>query len=64
MGIRGVGIVLKGPDEDTVEHALRLMFRTTNNMAEYEAIAKSLDLARRINPRRLNLYSDLQLVIG
>lgn len=55
---------MKGPDEVTIKYALRLAFKAANNMAAYEALAKGLDLVRKIKPRMLNIYNDSQLVIG
>lgn len=56
--IRDVGIILKGLDEVTIEYAVRLKFKTTNNMVKYEALIKRLDLAKGIKAKRLNVYND------
>lgn len=57
--IKGLGIVLKGPDGVTIEHAMKLEFKVTNNMAKYLALIKGLDLAKGIKPEMLNMYNDL-----
>lgn len=63
-GTRGAGIVLKGPNTIIIKYTLRLVFKSTNNVAEYKTLIKGLDLAKEMKPRRLNIYGDSQLVIG
>lgn len=36
----------------------------TNNMAEYEALSKDLDLAKVMKPRKLSIHIDSQLLIS
>lgn len=55
---RGVVIVIKGLNAVVIEYALRLTFKVTNNGTEYETLIKGLDLGKKIEPRRLNVYSD------
>lgn len=54
----------KGLDRVIIKYALRLTFKVTNNTVEYEALMKGLDLAKEMKPKRLNMCSDLQLVVG
>ncbi|CAL2277610.1 unnamed protein product [Prunus armeniaca] len=42
----GAGLVLKTPDDITIEYAIRFQFRASNNEAEYEALLASLRLAQ------------------
>ncbi|GKV07060.1 hypothetical protein SLEP1_g18868 [Rubroshorea leprosula] len=46
------------------EHALKFNFDTTNNMAEYEALLLSLQLALELKVMAIQVYSDSQLVIN
>lgn len=62
--IGGTKIVLKGPYGFTIEFALRLAFKITNNITKYEALSKGLDLAKEMKHRKLNVPNDSQLVIG
>lgn len=52
------GIVLKGSDSVTIEYALKLAFKATNNVAEHKALCKGLELIREMKPRKLSMYSD------
>ncbi|GKV27692.1 hypothetical protein SLEP1_g36830 [Rubroshorea leprosula] len=60
----GAGAVLTGPDGFRSEHALKFNFQATNNVAEYEALLLGLRLAAEIKVKRLQIYSDSQLVVN
>jgi len=49
----GVGAILEGPDELTVEQAIRFGFEISNNQVEYEALIAGLKLARELGVKRL-----------
>lgn len=51
-------IIIKEPNRVTLEYALRLAFKATNIIVEYEALTKVLDLIKRMKPKRLGVYSD------
>ena len=42
----GVGLHLKAPTGERIEHAIRLDFPASNNEIEYEAILVEIDLAK------------------
>ena len=44
----GVGIILEGLYNITLEQALKINFRASNNQAEYEALIADLKLAREL----------------
>ena len=44
--VGGVRVLLRSPEGDTIECAIRLQFSITNNEAEYEAVLLGLDLAK------------------
>ena len=48
----------------SIEQALRLMFKNSNNQAKYAALLASLRLAKELKVRRLTIKRDSQLVIG
>lgn len=58
----GVGIILQGPEELRLEHAIHFDFRPTNNEVEYEALLAGLELANEIGVRKLEVFTDSQLV--
>ncbi|GKV39513.1 hypothetical protein SLEP1_g47271 [Rubroshorea leprosula] len=58
----GTGAVLTGPDSFRSEHALKFNFEATNNVAEYEALLLRLRLAAELKVKRLQIYSNSQLL--
>ncbi|XP_077215663.1 uncharacterized protein LOC143850290 [Tasmannia lanceolata] len=60
----GAGVVLHGPEGFTLEYALRLDFKASNNEAEYEALLAGLSLATELGAGKLKVYSDSQLVVN
>ncbi|XP_077215832.1 uncharacterized protein LOC143850467 [Tasmannia lanceolata] len=62
--VRRVGVVLHGPEGFTLEYALRLNFKASNNEAEHEALLAGLSLATDLGARKLKVYSDSQLVVN
>ena len=59
----GLGLVLKSPNGDIVEQSIHCEFRATNNEAEYKALIAGLDLAKNLNIKNLQVFSDSQLVV-
>ena len=57
-----VGIILEGPENVTLEQALKLNFKASNNQAGYKALIVGLKLVREVRARRLRCYTDSQLV--
>ncbi|GAA0167609.1 hypothetical protein LIER_22498 [Lithospermum erythrorhizon] len=49
----GAGILIRWPDEITMEYALRFSFDTTNNEAEYEAMIVGLMLVKSLGVQRV-----------
>jgi len=49
----GVGIILEGPDNVTLEQALKLNFKASNNQAKYEALIVGLKLAKEVGAKKL-----------
>ena len=49
----GVGIILLGPDNVTLELFLKLNYKASNNKVEYEAFIAGLKLAREVGAKKL-----------
>ncbi|GAV86870.1 RVT_3 domain-containing protein [Cephalotus follicularis] len=60
----GVGLVLTSPDGWTLEYALRIGFKATNNEAEWEAVIVGLTIVKRFEVQKLEASSDSQFVVG
>ncbi|XP_021802905.1 uncharacterized protein LOC110746996, partial [Prunus avium] len=60
----GAGLVLKAPDQTTIEYAIRFQFPASNNEVEYEALLAGLRLAREMGAQQLKVCSDSQLVVN
>ncbi|GKU94475.1 hypothetical protein SLEP1_g7971 [Rubroshorea leprosula] len=60
----GAGAVLTGPDSFWSRHALKFNFEATNNVAEYRALLLGMRLAAELKVKRLQIYSDSQLVVN
>jgi ribonuclease HI len=59
----GAGVVLVGPDGDQLKYVVRLEFKATNNMTEYEALIFGLSAALSLGVRQLLVKGDSQLII-
>jgi ribonuclease HI len=59
----GAGVVLIGLDGDQLKYVVRLEFKATNNMAEYEALIFGLSAALSLGVRQLLVKGDSQLII-
>lgn len=61
-GPAGVGAVLLDERGETVAEISEGIGTATNNEAEYAALAKALDLAKKLGARRVHAYTDSELV--
>jgi ribonuclease HI len=59
----GAGVVLVGPRRDQLKYVVRLEFKATNNMAEYEALIFGLSASLSLGVRQLLMKGDSQLII-
>ena len=53
-----VGLQLKAPTGERVEHAIRLDFPVSNNETEYEAILAEIDLSQLVSSEKLLIRSN------
>jgi ribonuclease HI/transposase InsO family protein len=60
----GAGVVLIAPTGEVLKYVVRLDFRATNNMAEYEGLLAGLRAAASLGIRRLLVKGDSQLVVN
>ncbi|KAM2646214.1 hypothetical protein EV1_019658 [Malus domestica] len=60
----GVGLVLTTFDKVAMEYAIRFKFKASNNEAEYEALLAGLRLAKHLGVKRIDIFSDSQLVVN
>ncbi|KAM1829884.1 hypothetical protein ACFX14_022644 [Malus domestica] len=60
----GARLVLTTPDKVAMEYALRFKFKASNNEAEYEALLAGLRLAKHLGVKRIDIFSDSQLVVN
>jgi ribonuclease HI len=56
-------VVLVGPDGDQLKYVVRLEFKATNNMEEYEALIFDLSVALSLGVHQLLVKGDSQLII-
>ena len=55
---RGIGVVLKSPEADSLKHKVRLHYQTTNNEAKYEALLKGVELAKSLGVESVLVQGD------
>ncbi|KAL0434423.1 UNVERIFIED_CONTAM: hypothetical protein Slati_2776600 [Sesamum latifolium] len=59
----GAGVVITSPQGEDLEFAIKFGFKTSNNEAEYEALAIGMRMAHKAGARHLLAYSDSQLIV-
>ncbi|KAM1795763.1 hypothetical protein ACFX11_036070 [Malus domestica] len=47
-----------------MKYAIRFKFKASNNEAEYEALLAGLRLAKHLGVKRIDIFSDSQLVVN
>jgi dinuclear metal center YbgI/SA1388 family protein len=62
-GPAGIGVVLAGPDGETVDTLANYIGEATNNVAEYQAMISGLELALDRGISRLAIFSDSELIV-
>ncbi|XP_061364982.1 uncharacterized protein LOC133308378 [Gastrolobium bilobum] len=58
----GAGVIIENPEGVAVEYSLQMKFETSNNQAEYEAFIARLQQAKELGARKLQIFTDSQLV--
>jgi ribonuclease HI len=60
----GAGILFIAPGGEQLKYALQLLFPTSNNAAEYEALIHGLNIAISLGVKRLMVYGDSLVIIS
>jgi ribonuclease HI len=61
-GPAAIGVVMSGPDGQVVEEIAERIGVATNNVAEYRAVLRGLERARRLGARELEIVGDSELI--
>ena len=59
----GVGVVLISPSKENIHLSYKLDFKTTNNVAEYEALLLGVKVAKEMGIMCVNIFGDANLII-
>jgi len=59
----GAGVLLICPKGEQLQYVLQLLFKATNNAAEYEALIHGLQIAASLGIKRLIAFGDSKVVI-
>lgn len=62
-GPAAIGVSILGPDGAEVATASETIGRTTNNVAEYRALIRALELLRELGARRAEILLDSELIV-
>jgi ribonuclease HI len=60
----GVGVLLISPTIEQLKYVLQIIWKVSNNEAEYEALLHGLRLAPSLDIKRLLVYGDSAVVIN
>ena len=60
----GAGLIIESPDGERHEHALKFLFKASNNEAEYEALIVGIELCYTAGADSVQAFSDFQLVVS
>ena len=59
----GAGVVLISPSKETIHMSYKLDFKTTNNIAEYEALLLGVKAAKEMGIMCMKVFGDAYLII-
>ena len=59
----GAGVVLISPSKDTIHLSYKLDFKTTNNIAEYEALPLGVKAAKEMGIMCIKIFGDADIII-
>lgn len=62
-GPAGVGVIIYDEKKKLVDELCEYIGRTTNNVAEYQALLIALERARSLGAETLTIYSDCELLV-
>jgi ribonuclease HI len=61
-GPAAIGVVISGPDGEVLEELAEPIGRATNNVAEYRALLRGLELAHDLGAREVEIIGDSELI--
>ena len=59
----GVGVVLISSSKENIHLSYKLDFKTTNNIAEYEALLLGVKATKEMGIMCMNIFGDADLII-
>ena len=59
----GAGVVLISPSKESIHLSYKLDFKTTNNIAEYEALLLGVKAAKEMGIMYVKIFGDADLII-
>jgi ribonuclease HI len=62
-GPAGIGVLLADEAGETVEECAEYIGKATNNVAEYKALMRGLELVAKYQPEELHIRSDSELMV-
>ena len=62
-GPAAIGVVITTADGQIIDSYGRYLGETTNNQAEYQAVAAALESIKQYNPRKVTFHIDSELVV-
>ena len=62
-GPAAIGIIIKNEAGEIIKKHAECIGEATNNIAEYKAIIKGLELAKHFEPEEIHCYLDSELVV-
>ena len=63
-GPAGIGVVIRKNENEVLETYKDYIGETTNNQAEYQAVVKGLQLAKKYKPETVEVRLDSELVVS
>ena len=63
QSLAGVGVVLISPSKQNIHLSYKLDFKTTNNIAEYEALLLGVKAAKEMGIMCMRIFGDVDLII-
>ena len=60
----GVNLIIENPKGERHEHALKFMFKASNNEAQYMGLIVDIELCYTIRVDSIQAFSDSQLIVS
>ena len=63
QNLAGVGIMLISPSKENIHLSYKLIFKTMNNVVEYEAFLLGVKATKEMGIMCMNIFGDANLII-